>query len=174
MDCLEKISLKKKLLWITGIGTLMLFVTEDIRKRNMIRKQRDTLQKDEKIIQCFSKWFVLKKSGNTISNYLKKNGYQKIAIYGFGYLGRNLYEELKGSEIEVQYVIDRKAPVLDIQIPAYKSYDMFPEADAVIVTLMGNYKKAVSDLEDGVSCPILSFEDILYEMLYEERADKEI
>ena len=41
-------------------------------------------------------------------NFRHKVEMKKVAIYGAGVLRRNLYKELSGTEVEVEYFIDKK------------------------------------------------------------------
>ena len=41
-----------------------------------------------------------------ITDYLMKNGIKTVAIYDIGEVGQLLYEELKGEQVQVSYLIE--------------------------------------------------------------------
>ena len=63
---------------------------------------------------------------------------KKVAIYGMGVLGRQLYAELEVSDIEIDFVIDRKE-VQNVRVPVYKPEDNFPAVDMIIMTTVGEF-----------------------------------
>ena len=51
-------------------------------------------------------WLLVRQDKVEIADYFKENGYQRVAIYGMGELGRLLLKELRDTGIEIPYVID--------------------------------------------------------------------
>lgn len=62
--------------------------------------------KYDRLYQYSSKWLELELKGESIAEYLKEKKYRKIAIWGLGNMGKNLFSSLKMSDIEIQYAID--------------------------------------------------------------------
>ncbi len=129
-----------------------------------IKKEKMLDGKNEAILKAYSRWVTLKQEGKSIAEYLKENGYRKVAIYGMHYLGENLYNELKNTDIEIKYAIDRNAANITSSIPVYTPDEALEEVDAVIVTAFYFYADIEGQLGNYLDCPILSLEDILFEM----------
>lgn len=116
------------------------------------------------LFMLMSRWVEIKQEGKSIADYLEAKGYYNIAIYGMSYVGERLLAELKDSRVNVKYGIDRKPESVNVDIPM-----VFPDSDleivdAVIVTPVFYFEVIRESLEKKVDCPILSLEDILYEV----------
>ncbi len=111
-----------------------------------------------------NQWVKVKQAGKSPAAYLERNGYKKIAIYGMSYAGETLLDELKGTGIEVAYAIDRNAASIYSEVGVVSMEDNFEEVDAVVVTAIAFFDEIEEALETKMDCPILSLEDILYEV----------
>ena len=96
--------------------------------------------------------------------YLEKNDYQKIAIYGMSYAGETLLEEFRDSEVVVAYAIDRNADGIYTDVDVVSMEDELAPVDAVVVTAIAFFDEIEEKLSEKLDCPILSLEDILYEV----------
>lgn len=58
------------------------------------------------------------KTGRELSFYFEKVGYKHIAIHRTGYIAETLVEELKNTDIRIDYGIDKNAEIVyaDIDI----------------------------------------------------------
>ena len=53
-------------------------------------------------------WLTININGKSILEYFEKRNIKEIAIYGYGGLGKRLYQELKQQErVKVKYIIDQ-------------------------------------------------------------------
>lgn len=132
------------------------------RQRKEVDKLRLLVKKNESIIEIFSRWLITKHEGKSIEKYLQQMEYHTIAIYGAGKIGCRLYEELKDSEIEVKYLIDRNAESLRINYPVVK--EMEGEVDAVIVTVVGAFEEIQEQLKEEFDCSVIAIEDIIFQL----------
>lgn len=143
---------------LVGIG-----ITE---KRN--RKKIDVAWKmSEKHFNLFimmSEWVRIKQEGKSIADYLKQNEYKTIAIYGMSYAGERLLEELQNSGVLVKYAIDKKADEKYSEVDICLPEEKLEAVDAIIVTAITFVDEIEKMLSKKVSCPIISLEDILYEL----------
>lgn len=130
-----------------------------------IGKYKELDRKNNIILGLYGKWMDIRNEGKTVADYLKENGYRSVAIYGMHYIGENLLEELRDHQIEVKYAIDRNADNITSDVDVFHPEDDLPDADAVIVTAFYYFDEIQDRLQGRVSCPVLSFEDIIYEML---------
>lgn len=78
------------------------------------------------------------------------------------YAGERLVEELGASDITVDYVIDQNVSSNDCK--TYKMNEELPCVDAIIVTAITYFDEIESALSEKVDCPIISLEDIIYEL----------
>ena len=76
-------------------------------------------------ISVFNGWLSACLSGWRTVDFFHRYGYSTVAIYGMGLLGRQLYEELAESDLQVLYYIDRA------EIPGADTVPrVMPEAEA--------------------------------------------
>ena len=122
------------------------------------------IKKNEAILKMFNQWLSLKQEGKTIDKYFIDNGFHRIAVYGMSYAGARLIDDLKGTEIEVAYGIDRNADRIFSEVEIVNIDDSFQPVDAVVVTAIYNFDEIEEKLCDQVDCPIISLEDIIYEI----------
>lgn len=111
-----------------------------------------------------NQWLYLKGKGRTLETYFIENGYKSIAIYGMGEMGTRLYEELKGSCVEIEYAVDKAAVSEDLEISVVDAQEELDDADAIVVTPIFAFDEIEQELCKKVSCPIISLEEIVYEL----------
>ena len=97
----------------------------------------------------------------TIGDYLIDRGYRKVAIHGYGFLGKQLLGRLRNCELEVSYVLDRNAKYLDCEVPILTIDDSLPSVDAVIVTMIDGEKDVVDKLQIIVGVDVITLRGVL-------------
>ena len=90
--------------------------------------------KFEQYMKLLDRWMEMREKGIYLAEYLNEKNLKKIAIYGYGNFGKHLFWELKHSEVEIQYIIDRQGDKVCSELPVYLPTDALPECDAIIVT----------------------------------------
>lgn len=73
-------------------------------------------------------------------------------------------EELKDSDIEVAYGIDRNAYRIYADVDIISVDDNLEDVDAIVVTAITFFDEIEDNLSQKISCPIISLDDILYEV----------
>ena len=111
-----------------------------------------------------NQWVKVKQDGKNLASYFEKNGYKKIAIYGMSYAGETLVNELKDSQIELKYGIDKNANHLYAEMDIVTLDEEFENVDVVVVTAITFFDEIKEELAGKIECPIVSLEDILYGM----------
>lgn len=111
-----------------------------------------------------NQWVKVKQEGKNLAEYFEKNGYKKIAVYGMSFAGETLVDELKDTGIEAAYGIDQKAGQIYADVEVLSVEDDLDEVDAVVVTAITFFDEIEEKLSEKMGCPILSLEDILYEI----------
>lgn len=62
-------------------------------KKIFIRKEH-TIQKYRYLFNCLNRWLMLKEQNIGLAGYFINNNFNKIAVYGYGILGRHFVREL--------------------------------------------------------------------------------
>lgn len=129
-----------------------------------VNEQQQMSNKHLALFLMMNQWVKVKQEGKNLASYFEHNGYKKIAIYGMSYAGETLLSELKGTDVKVAYGIDRNADRLYTDVDVVSMEDSLEPVDAVVVTAVTFFDEIESKLSEKVSCPIISLEDILYEV----------
>lgn len=141
-----------------GAGTIGKITGETLNKtKNMSNKHLS-------LFLMMNQWVKVKQEGKNLASYFEKNGYQKIAIYGMSYAGETLINELKGSDVIIAYGIDKNADSIYADVDLVSMNDDLETVDAVVVTAITFFDEIEEQLSEKMDCPILSLEDILYEV----------
>lgn len=131
---------------------------------NKIRKKQSMSNKHLELFKMMSQWVTVKQAGKNLASYLERNGYKKIAIYGMSYAGETLIGELNGTGVTVAYGIDRNADSIYADVDVVTMDDYLEPVDAVVVTAITFFDEIEEQLAEKIDCPIISLEDILYEV----------
>lgn len=115
------------------------------------------------------RWLNLKNNGVNLANFFKEQSYNRIAIYGLGYIGRSFLCEVENSGLSVQYALDKKNSLIDFkqQLKVFQLEDDLPKVDMVVVTLVERYENIVKQLKEKLKCPIITIEELISELEYE-------
>lgn len=112
-----------------------------------------------------NQWVKVKQQGKSLASYFEKNGYKKIAIYGMSYAGETLVDELTDTGIEIAYGIDKRADSIYADVDIVSMDDTLENVDAIVVTAITFYDEIEEKLSERLECPVISLEDILYEII---------
>lgn len=119
------------------------------------------LQFNENILNA---WLIAKNQNKNFEDFFVKRGYRNIAVYGMGYLGDRLLEELEDSKVKVKYGIDRDM-IEKGELSVYTIEDEFPKADVIIVTVVHLFFDIRYELRKRTDIPVVSLEEILESLL---------
>lgn len=147
---------------LAGIG-IGIFLMGEI-SIDVIKKNSRLSDKHLSLFLLMNQWVQVKQKGMSVAEYLTKNNYKQIAIYGMSYMGGTLVKELKDTEVIVKYGIDIKPDEAYADIDVFSPDQDMPEVDAIIVTAVSAFCEIEKMLHEKVCCPVLSLEDILYGM----------
>lgn len=106
------------------------------------------------------KWLDLKQEGRRIDEYLYKQGYYRVAIYGMSYMGNMLLKELENSLVDVMYGIDREAEKLHSEIPVFRPSDVLENVDIIINTTIIENCQILEGMSTG-NMEMLRLDEIL-------------
>lgn len=156
---------RHKLLLLVQImlGISCLCAAIKARRQLLLEKKKNNKYSD--LYKLMAQWIEAMQNGQLIADWLKTNKYMSVAIYGMSLIGERLYIELADQGIQVAYGVDRLSRDYLDGIKMYQPCENLPEADAVIVTAVSDYDMIREQLHEKVDCPVISFRDIVDEML---------
>jgi len=155
---------------ILGLGLISAIGGILWKAKKMIEHSDNMMVRYKSYYDMTNQWLRAKNSKKSAIEYFKNNDISKIAIYGLGELGTRLYEEIKDSEIEVAYFIDKNADEIyygidDIPVVGINDIASQESVDAIVVTPIYDFEKIEEDLLDiEIDTEILSLEDVIYEL----------
>ncbi len=129
-----------------------------------IHDRQELADKHLALFLMMNQWVKVKQEGKHLADYFEQNGYKEIAVYGMSYAGETLVEELRGSNITVKYGIDKKAEKIYADINMITPEEELDCVDAIVVTSITFIDEIEKKLSQKISCPIISLEDILYQI----------
>jgi len=109
-------------------------------------------------------WIISKNEGKSLVNYFTDNSYKNIAVYGMGELGNRLIEELRSSDISVRYGIDKKAQSVYSEVEVKGVDSKIENVDVIVVTAVFAFEEIKNELSKVTDTPIVSLEEVIYEI----------
>lgn len=148
------------LLIITTVISCMVILERRIGK---ILGQNST-DKFKNYYHMLNQWLMIRQNGVSLERYFEENGYQSIAIYGMGEMGRRLYEELKDTDVVIRYAVDKNAEMIDSDLKIISEKEEFEKVDAIIVTATFAFEEIEEEIAKMHMGEVLSLDDIVYEL----------
>lgn len=122
------------------------------------------VEKFKSYYSVLNQWLFIKQHGKSLEEYFVNNQYKSIAIYGMGELGNRLFDELENTSVEVKYVVDKEAMSVYSKVDVRELEEMTDDVDAVVVTAVFAMDDIKPAIEEKVTCPVISLEDVVYEL----------
>ncbi|MDD3205474.1 MAG: hypothetical protein PHS74_07055 [Lachnospiraceae bacterium] len=145
------------------IGATAGTVTTGIIRGKTIQQKEKKVDKFKTYYNILNQWLILKQEGKTLEKFFKDNNYKTIAIYGMGEMGNRLYEDLRNTDIEVKYAIDKDAGSCYTELVVKDLEDELEEVDAVVVTAVFAIDEIKKEIKEQLNVPTISLEDVVYE-----------
>ena len=123
------------------------------------------LQNSSRYSTLLHNWLCLKELSVDFSLYFQKYGYHRIAIYGIGRLGVHLLNELCSKNVTVCFGIDKNNEHIDCEMNVYHPDQKIPEVDAVVITIISQYREISKLLRNNMKCPMIMIEEIVQELM---------
>ncbi len=143
------------------------YIFGNVQEVNMEETIQEYKRMSDKHLEMFLVmyfWVRNLNNGKRIGDFLRDQGYRHIAIYGAGYMGRCLCEELVKEDIGIDYFIDKRDMGEIMSISVKKAEDDLEPVDAVIVTSVYFIYEIEKELKQIMCCPIFSLSDIVYKL----------
>ena len=146
---------------LLGIEIISIYIM--ILQQNGIKTWKKSAEKNLGLFMLMNQWTRIKQEGKSLETYFINNNYRRIAVYGMSYIGLRFVREIKDSEIEIAYGIDKRASVMSSGMKLFTVENDLPDVDAVVVTLLAEFDEVYEAISNKVSCPIIAIEDIINE-----------
>lgn len=130
-------------------------------------KQISVYEQEKKMRFMFHsavKWLTAVQDGKSISSYLRNRGYHSVGIYGMGYFGRLLYEELLLNGFTIRYVIDSRKSDLETMIKYVTPKDALEEVDAIIVSVVYESEDIIQTLKCKGKFEVIGLQTMIEEL----------
>lgn len=131
-------------------------------KESALLKKKALSDKHFEMFKLMNRWLINKQQGKELATYFEDNSYKKVAIYGMSFVGERLYDDLRNTDVQVIYAIDKCTDKVYADLEVCKLGDKLPKADVIVVTAITYYKKIVEELLKVTDIPVVSLEDIIY------------
>ncbi len=158
---------------IFGVGSTLISMAAGVVaggtvvRSTLSKRMKEMEEKGAKVHElymAFDRWLQVRQEGKTLVEYFERRNYKTVAIYGMKELGERLYDELAGSGITVCYAIDKNAGSIYADVEVVPPETDLEPVDVIVVTAIYYYDEIEEVLSLKVDCPIVSLEDILYEV----------
>lgn len=133
-------------------------------QQKYIKKLKLRARKERGLFFLMNQWIGLKQDNQQIETYFQKNNYQRIAVYGMGFVGMRLIKELRNTNLNIIYGIDQNAANISSDLKLLTLEDELPEVDVIIVTVLGLFQEIYDKLSTKIKCDIVAIEDIINEV----------
>lgn len=143
---------------IIGIVFISKFFLKQLDK---IKKVSD---KNVMLYHMANEWLMKKQEGKNLTHFFLQSGYKRIAVYGMAYMGERFLDELKDSDIEIVYAIDKNATNIYSYIEVIQPDADLKEVDIVVVTSIAFFDEVKDQLAQKLHCPIVALDDIIYNL----------
>lgn len=117
-------------------------------------------------------WDMLDKARGSISSFLEREKYQKVAVYGTGMLSRRLVGDLRQSDLRLPYFIGEENEELCGSIPVFTDLHKLPPVDIIVVTAENeDYMVVERKLCQENDYEIISIQELIYRVLKNLRGE---
>lgn len=159
--------MRKISLFVTGVllgGGAGIAAGKKLNSNDVEQKRAD---KFKLYYNVLNQWMYLKHNNRNLSEYFKRKKYKRIGIYGLGELGNRLIDELRDTETEVVYGVDKGMGSTFGIVPSFsleEIQNITEDIDVMVVTPVFAYSEVADGLRDKVNCEIISIEDVVFDM----------
>lgn len=136
--------------------------------KKSLQEEKKLQEKYRSYYELTYNWLQNKNDGKKLQEYFIENNINNVAIYGRGTLGELFYKEIKNTDIDIRYFIDKNVEEVydyeaNIPIIGIEHIREQDEVDAIVITPIFDYDEIKKELEmKGVMSVILSLEDVIY------------
>lgn len=119
------------------------------------------LEKFRRMFMVYDNWMRLECEKGPLSGFLQREGYKRIAVYGVGYIGMQLWRRLNNTEVHMVSLIDLNAEYIESEFPIVKLEEFQEKVDLIVVTQVENTEDIISYVKGMVKAPVISIQKLL-------------
>ncbi len=146
------------------VGAVIGVILKTKQADKAIEQKIEKVDKFKSYYYLLNQWMTYKQNGVSLEHYFIDNNYKTIAIYGMGELGNRLYEELRGSSIEIKYAIDKETASTSSELKVYPLDSNIEHVDVIVVTAIFAFEEIKNAIQEKVDYNMVSLEDVIYEI----------
>lgn len=135
-------------------GLERLIAEEQLRYIHVLEKYRG-------MFFLYDKWMSLENKKGNISTFLCEQGYKRIAVYGLGFIGKQLINRLRNTDVCVLGAIDVNAAFIDADILVTRLDEFEQKVDLVITTPIQMTKELLFDVKRKADAPVVTLQELL-------------
>lgn len=127
---------------------------------SMVNDYKTGMKRSHSNMMLLNDWLCFLYSGGCVETYFCDHGYDKIMIYGNGYIGARLLQAMAGSDTEVVAIMDKVVPTDKSGIVIGIDAEI-PDVDCIVVTPVYYQNEIYSMLREKTDIPIVSIETVI-------------
>lgn len=143
------------------------FIKTDINEKvfsKEFEEREKLIQKYRQFYRLFLRWIRIEQNGENIPKYLKEKNINKISVYGYGDVGKLLYNELINTNIVVTEILDKRDIRTENNLVIKKPHHGNRDVDAIIVTAISYFDEIKKELSQLGYKNIISLQKLVEEM----------
>lgn len=148
---------------IIAICVMIILIKCTVKLLFLLEDRKKDLYRAEITNQLLRKWVGGLSDDNGLARLLSSSGIKRIAIYGMGYMGELLYEDLRNTSVDVIYGIDSNYASIYSTLPLYGRIQEM-EIDAIIITPIDAYDSISEQIKGVCSVPCYSLTELVYKL----------
>lgn len=126
------------------------------------KEEENREKKFELYMNDLDLWMSLKEKKITLYEWFKVRKINKIAIYGYGIMGKHLCEELKETNLEITYVIDKQKDKIHPEYPVALPNEINEKMGTIIVASYYYYPQIIKSITAFNN--VVSLADVIHEL----------
>lgn len=133
---------------------------DEITGRKMAEGSLNSENKFKVMFQYTELWLRIRQQGYSLAEFFSKRDIRRVAIYGMGFLGCDLYDELEG-HVEIPYVMDQSPGTIDKAVSVKKMNEQLPYVDAIVITTISGEEEIQKALREKCSYTMIKLTEII-------------
>ncbi len=127
-----------------------------------LAKCKEKVEKYRQYWNVLDKWMSVLEKGIGLEEYFSNNGLKNIAIYGYGMIGKHFVEQIRNTDVKIDYIIDLKADIMTSDIPVFSlKENILPDVDLIVICVTYGQKDIMNELRKRTDSPMITIEEVV-------------
>lgn len=137
-----------------------IFLYDSLNAGETIKFPENEFERDkiEIYFNILDRWMDMEERGKSLESYFLEKNWKHIAIYGYGKIGKHMYNRLKNSLVNVDYFIDQNTVISEKGVTIKNPADKLPLVDVIIITPVLEFEEISKHLRQNQDYQIVSAE----------------